>query len=63
MTLIGTKAAGKLIGRDPARIRQLIAEGTLPAQRVGRDHLIDPRDLKRLVLRPRGRKPRIRTRK
>lgn len=37
-----TKDAARALGVTPARVRQLIAAGRLPAEKHGRDWLIDP---------------------
>ncbi len=47
-------AAAKL-GVTTGRVRQLIGAGSLKATKYGRDWLIDPRDLRRLVRIPVGR--------
>ena len=43
-----SEAADRLKVTD-SRIRQLIASGHLPATKKGRDHLIDEKDLEKLV--------------
>lgn len=48
------EAAGRL-GVTPARVRVLIREGRLPAQRFGRSHMIDEKDLQRVEDRKPGR--------
>jgi excisionase family DNA binding protein len=48
-TYISTKQAADALGVSDARVRQLIAEGKLPAQKIGRDHLIAPADVKALA--------------
>ncbi len=45
MTLLSTKEAADKLGISPIRIRQLIQEGKIKATRVGRDYVIDERDL------------------
>ena len=55
MRLINTKKASKLLGVNAQRIRQLIAAGRLPAQKVGRDWVIRERDLAKVADRKPGR--------
>ena len=43
--LISTQQAADLLGITSRRVRALIASGKLPAQRVGRDWLINPKHL------------------
>jgi excisionase family DNA binding protein len=45
MRLLTTAEAGKLLGIGAQRVRQLILGGRLPAEKAGRDWLIDPRAL------------------
>ena len=49
-----TKEAAERLGVIPARVRQLILEGLLPAQKFGRDLMIKESDLE-LVKNRRGR--------
>lgn len=44
-TQLTTLQAAERLGISPRRIRVLITTGRLPAQRLGRDWLIDERDL------------------
>jgi excisionase family DNA binding protein len=53
--LISTKEAAKKLKIDDSRVRVLIREGRLPAQKVGRSWVIDPADLKLLKTRKPGR--------
>jgi excisionase family DNA binding protein len=55
MKLINTKKASKLLGVNVQRVRQLIAAGRLPAQKVGRDWVIRERDLSKVADRKHGR--------
>ena len=55
MKIINTKQAGKKLGVNAQRVRQLIAAGRLPAQKVGRDWLIKERDLVEVADRKPGR--------
>lgn len=54
---ITTKQAADRLGVSVGRVRQLIAEGRLPAQKVGRDNLIDEKDLELVADRKPGRPP------
>ena len=55
MKLINTKKASKLLGVNVQRVRQLIAAGRLPAQKVGRDWVIREWDLSKVADRKHGR--------
>ena len=52
--LTSTAAAAEL-GVSDSRIRQLIREGRLPAKKLGRDWVVEEKDLKRLKNRKTGR--------
>ena len=58
MKLLNTKDAGQILGISAIRVRDLINAGRLPAQKIGRDYLIDEKDLelvrKRKVGRPKN---------
>jgi excisionase family DNA binding protein len=58
-----TAQAAVILGVNTSRVRQLILAGRLPTVRVGRDHFIDPRDLKPLRDRGKGGWPKGRRRK
>ena len=45
MNVIGTAVAAQRLGISPDRVRALIKAGRLPAQKFGRDYVIDPKDL------------------
>jgi len=45
MNLIGTAEAAERLGVSQDRIRALIKAERLPAQKMGRDWFIDPKDL------------------
>lgn len=45
MALINTKEAGKRLNVTPIRVRQLIREGKLKAELIGRDYVIDEKSL------------------
>ena len=53
--LIGTSTAAELLGISQNRIRQLIASGQLPAQRVGRTFVIRRKDAESFAAQPPGR--------
>jgi excisionase family DNA binding protein len=48
--LIGTKEAAEKLGIGLRRAQQLIELGTLPAQRIGRDYLIQEKDLSNVTI-------------
>ena len=55
MGLISTTDAAEKLGVTRRRVVALIADGRLPAQKVGRDYIIDERDLKIVTDRKPGR--------
>lgn len=57
MNLLTTQQAAERLGISQPRIYQLISEGRLPAQKIGRDYLIDEKDLKLVENRKVGRPP------
>ena len=57
--LITVAKAAALLGVTPRRVQALITSGKLPAQRIGRDYLIDPGDLELLERRPSGRPKKV----
>ena len=61
MTLLGTADVAKRLGVSQNRVRALIKAGRLPAEKLGRDHFIDPKDLKLVKNRKPGRprKPKV----
>jgi len=52
MDYVTTKQAAEELGVDPSRVRQLILEGVLTAQKMGRDWVIKRADLKKAKGRP-----------
>ena len=48
--LIGTKEAAEKLGVSLRRVQQLIELGTLPARRIGRDYLIEEKDLSKVTI-------------
>jgi len=49
--IISTKEAAKILGVSASRMRQIVAEKRLPVTRIGRDNLIDKKDLEPLKAR------------
>jgi excisionase family DNA binding protein len=45
MELIGTALAAQKLGVSQDRVRALIKAGRLPAEKLGRDYFINPKDL------------------
>jgi excisionase family DNA binding protein len=43
--LLSTKEAAEMLNVSPIRVRQLIQDGKLRAKRIGRDYVIDEKDL------------------
>lgn len=60
-----TKEVAERLGVTVGRVRQMIADGQLPAQKIGRDNFIKETDLKlvkdRKVGRPKGFSPKKKT--
>jgi len=52
-----TREAAERLGVSPARVRQLVLAGDLPAEKFGRDLMIKEGDLKLVADRPMGRPP------
>lgn len=58
MTLLNTKEAAERLGISIVRVRQLIREGKIAAQNMGRDYAIDSNALSKVVVyRKPGRPP------
>lgn len=55
MSLIGTKEASEKLGISQQRVQALIKSGKLPAEKVGRDWLINEADLEKVSERKAGR--------
>jgi len=55
--LINTIKAAKILGVNSSRIRQMILKGLLPAKKVGRDWVIEEKDLKLVIGRPHPGRP------
>ena len=54
-----TDEAAQELGVTPARVRQMIRAGQLPATRFGRAHVIYRKDLALVEERPVGRPPKV----
>lgn len=52
---ISTAEAAQLLGVTPQRVRVLIAEGRLAAQKIGRDHAVELASVAAFRPRPEGR--------
>ena len=50
MKVIGTKEAAEKLGVSLRRVQQLIEQGTLPAQKLGRDFAINEDDLSKVTI-------------
>jgi excisionase family DNA binding protein len=55
MGLLSTAQAAVILGVNDSRVRQLVREGKLPAQQIGRAYLIDESDLALVADRKPGR--------
>jgi excisionase family DNA binding protein len=55
MKMLTANDASKILGVHPSRVRVLIREGRLPAQKVGRDWIIMEKDLEKVKDRKPGR--------
>ena len=53
--LLTTQEAAEELGVTDSRVRQLIIDGKLPAQKFGRSHMIKRSDLKDVAIGNRGR--------
>ena len=53
--MITTDKAAKILEITPRRVRALITSGRLPAQKLGRDWIIDEKDLDQVKERKPGR--------
>lgn len=57
MEILNTAGAAEKLKISAIRVRQLIREGRLPAQKVGRDYIIEEKDLDLVSDRQTGRPP------
>ncbi len=55
MKLLSTNEASEKLNLSAIRIRQLIQSGRLPATKVGRDYVIQEKDLSLVAVRTNGR--------
>lgn len=55
MKLLSTNEASEKLNLSAIRVRQLIYSGRLPANKVGRDYVINEKDLSLVALRKNGR--------
>ena len=55
MKILTTKQAAKALRVNDSRVRQLILSGRLPAIKIGRDWIIQKKDLKKVENRNPGR--------
>jgi excisionase family DNA binding protein len=55
MRMLTTKQAGEILGITARRVVALIYNGRLPAQKVGRDWIIEEKDLEKIRNRRPGR--------
>lgn len=58
-----TREAAERLGVSMPRVRQMILSGDLPAEKFGRDLMIDEKDLALVADRPLGRPPAKKARK
>jgi excisionase family DNA binding protein len=61
MKLISTKEAAEKLGVSTLRVQQLIWGGRLPANKIGRDYVIQETDLKLVADRKPGRPSKAKT--
>ena len=47
MSLVTTREAAQILGVTAVRVRQLIKDGRLVAEKRGRDHLLEDREVQR----------------
>jgi excisionase family DNA binding protein len=57
MKMLTTSEVAERLGVTVQRVHQFIKDGRLPAQKMGRDYIINEDDLKRLGDRQTGRPP------
>jgi excisionase family DNA binding protein len=55
MEILNTTTAAEKLNVSAIRVRQLIREGRLPAQKIGRDYIIQEKDLALVANRQTGR--------
>jgi excisionase family DNA binding protein len=59
MDFLTTKQAAERLGITPRRVQALIEAGRLPAQKFGRDYMIQEKDLKLVAERKVGRPKKV----
>lgn len=59
MKTISTIEAAERLGISRVRVFQLIKDGRLPAEKIGRDLRIAEKDLEKVVVRKPGRPPKV----
>jgi len=59
MNILNTKEVAKKLNVSSIRVRQLIRNGRLPAKKVGRDFVIDEKDIALVAERQTGRPPKV----
>jgi excisionase family DNA binding protein len=57
MRLLTTTEAANKLGVTIGRVQQLIWDGLLPAQKIGRDYVINEDDLRQVENRPKAGRP------
>lgn len=57
LKLITTREAAKVLGISDARVRQLIYEGQLPAEKIGNSNLILESDLSKVTIHGKAGRP------
>ncbi len=57
--MLTTREAAKRLGVTMKRVQAMIRDDRLPAQKVGRDYIIQALDVERLERRPAGRPPKV----
>jgi excisionase family DNA binding protein len=63
MGLISTKIAAEKLGVSMLRVQQLIWQNRLPAHKIGRDYVINEKDLELVKDRKPGRPPKKQSKK
>lgn len=63
MNLINTQEAAEQLNVSAIRVRQLIRNDRLPAQKIGRDYIIKESDLNLVRIRKIGRPPKTKSNK
>ncbi len=53
MAVVGTKEAAKKLGVSIRRVQAMIAQGIIPAKKLGRDWIMEQADLQRVTAKDR----------